>query len=213
MILKLLWDQMPAGNFNFFLDNITAYIDEFHPVYQGRIDSAGGVCGSNKQHPGQVKFKFNEIVIKSTVLLWIKHLKKCGSRIAMKIAAYFVNFIQHKNRIGGFCFPQALNDSSRQSPDIGFAVPADLRLIMQPAKGHPDILPVKGFGNRFPERCFTDTRRTIQANYRGFHITFKLEHGEMFNDPFFYLLQAEMIFIEYALGPVQVEVVFCVIVP
>ena len=59
------------------------------------------ICRSNKHDFRQIIFNFKVIIVKCTVLFWIKNFKKSSLWITLKyISAYFINFIEHKYRIG-----------------------------------------------------------------------------------------------------------------
>ncbi|OAV73749.1 hypothetical protein Barb7_02879 [Bacteroidales bacterium Barb7] len=74
-------------------------------------------------------------------------------------------------------------------------MPAYLRLVMQAAQGNTRIFAFQCLGNGFPQRGFTDSRRTVEADDGGFHIAFQLQYCQMFDDAFLDLFQAVMVMV------------------
>ena len=78
---------------------------------------------------------------------------------------------------------------------------------MHAAEGDTDILASEGPGDRLSEACLADSRRAVEAEDRGFHVTLQLEDGEILDDPVLDVLESEMVLIENFLGMLQVEIV------
>ena len=68
------------------------------------------------------------------VLLRVKDLQKSRGRITFVVVAQLVQLIQHKNRIVGAGLFQALQNTTRQSADIGASMSANLCLIAHSAQ-------------------------------------------------------------------------------
>jgi hypothetical protein len=95
------------------------------------------------------------------------------------------------DRLGFF---HALNDFTRHRADIGTAVTANFAFIAHAAQRHADKIAVRRFGNRLPQRCFTNTRRADETQDRAFDLSFRaLLHGQVFKNAFLDLLKAVMI--------------------
>src|SRR5436309_3378638 len=100
----------------------------------------------------------------------------------------------------GFMAPACLSACTIR-PGIA-PMPSDLRFVADAAKRHAHELAVHGAGNRLAERGLADAWRTDEAEDRTLQreraalLRFQLLDGEVFDDPFFDLVQVVMIGIE-----------------
>ena len=169
---------MTLGNLQLLLLKVAAYLYHLHAVHKCGMDGGEGVCRGNEHHLRQIESGFQIVVVESAVLLRIQNLQHGGGWIALyRHAGNLVNFVQHKDRVGGSGLPKKLYDPSRHRTDVCLAVAADLRLVMQAAQRHPDVLAPHSGCDRLAQRCLSDTRRTNQTQYRRLHVTFQLQHS------------------------------------
>ena len=77
------------------------------------------------------------------VLPWIKDFQKGRRRIATKITAELVDFVEHDDRVVGAAAADVLDQSPRHRTDVGPAVAADLRLVTHTTHGDPGKLASK----------------------------------------------------------------------
>ena len=87
------------------------------------------------------------MVGKGIVLLRVQYLQQRRGRVAPKIIAQLVNFVQHKERVARPHPAHRLNDAAGQRPDIGAPVAPNFRLIAHAAQAHPHKLAAQGVGN------------------------------------------------------------------
>lgn len=159
MLFQLIGDQVAFGNFHLFFHGITTDFDDFHAVEQGRLDGAQAIGGGNEQYLAQVVVHFQVIVVKMVVLGRVQHFEQCRTRVAPKITAYFINFIQQKYRIAATRLFHRLDDAARQGADVGFAVATDFTFVVQTTQRHLYKLPIQCCSDRAAQRGFTYPRR------------------------------------------------------
>jgi len=147
VFFQLPGDQIPLGDLHFFFLRITVQLNNFQPVQQRRGNRIQHIGCSNKHNPGKIERHIQIMIRKSIVLLWIKHLQQRRGRIASKIAADLVYFIQHEDRIVRFRPSQSLNDATGQSTDISAAMAADFRFVAHTAQRNAHELALQRSGN------------------------------------------------------------------
>ena len=84
-------------------------------------------------------------------------------------------------------------------------MPADLRLIMHPAQGYTDKLPIHGPGNGLSERGLTHPRRTGKTENRAVHVLFEFSNRQKFQDTFFNLFQPVMVGVKIFFRLIQIK--------
>jgi len=85
------------------------------------------------------------MVPEAVVLLRIEDLEQGRGRVAAIVTAQLIDFIQQNQRIVLAGLADGIDDPSWHGTDIGPAMAADFRLVMDPAQGHADILAAQGF--------------------------------------------------------------------
>ena len=90
---------------------------------------------------------------------------------------------------------------------------ANLRFIVQTTQGDTTEFATESRCNRFAERCLADTWRTVQTEYRRFHVAFEFQNRKVFEYALLDLLQSEVVGIELLAGAGQIEIVFGYLVP
>ena len=77
---ELLGNQVLMGDLEFFLGQVSAYVDHFHTVLQGRLDAANPVGGGDEQNVREVVVHVQVVVVEGTVLLRIQGFEKRAGR-------------------------------------------------------------------------------------------------------------------------------------
>ena len=93
------WDEMAAGNLDFFLRHVARHLYQLHTVEES-VGNFGDVVGScNKHHLRQIVVEVKKIVVELRVLFGIQNLQHCRRRVAPETRINLVYLVQHKNRI------------------------------------------------------------------------------------------------------------------
>ena len=100
------------------------------------------------------------MVLKGCILSGIEDLQQSGGWVAMKTRAELVDFIQHEDGISTAGLFDPLNNISRQRADIGAPMPANIRLIMDPAETLAHELTIHRPSDALPEGGLSYARRT-----------------------------------------------------
>ena len=131
VVFQLLRNQVPLGDFPFFLHEVTRHFDDFHPVAQRTCNRAEVIGCGDEHHFRQIIVDIQKIIVKTAVLFRVEHFQQGRLRIPPEIVTHFIDLIQNENRIRSSCFFDTLKDSSRHSSDIGLPVSPDFRFIVQ----------------------------------------------------------------------------------
>ena len=97
---------------NFLFFGVTLQLDDLHTVAKRLRDWIEHVRGSNEQHLRQIKGDIEIVITEARVLFGIECFEQCRSGIAAEIAPYFIDFVEHENRIFGFGAANTLNNLS-----------------------------------------------------------------------------------------------------
>src|SRR5581483_8304195 len=109
------------------------------------------VRGRDEEYLRQVEGYVQVVIAEGGVLLGIERFQKSRRRIATKIAAYLVDFVQHEDRIVGLGAANALDDLPGQRSNVGPPVTANFRFVMHAAQGQTHELASQGSGNGLAE--------------------------------------------------------------
>ena len=213
IIVQFLRNQMATGYFYFFLCDISAYLNQFHSVEQGRRDGSQIIGGSNEHDFGQIIIHIQIVVMECIVLFRVQNFQHSRRRIATMIATQLVDFIQYNNRIGRFSLHQALDNSSWHSTDVCLTMTTDFGFIMDTSQRHSHIFTLKSCSNRSTKRSLTHTRRAIQTNDRRLHVVFQFQYSQMFQDAFLYLFQTIVVLVQGLFCILNAEIIGCIYVP
>src|SRR5208337_2792916 len=97
--------------------------------------------------------------------------------------------------------------------DVRSPVSSDLRFVPNTAERNADEFSSKSPRDRFCEGCFSDARRSDEAQNLSLHLLHEIKHGNMLKNPLLRLFQPEMIVVENAFNVVDLQVVFCPLLP
>ena len=162
------------------------------------------VRGRDPHHFGQIEIDLEVVIVERVVLLRIEHFEQRRRRIAAEVHRHLVDLVEHEQRIARADLGQVLDDAARHRADVGAAMAADLRFVAHAAERHADELAVRRLRDRLAERGLADAGRADQAQDRALHLVHALLHGEIFEDAFLDLLEAEMIGVEHFLRALQI---------
>ena len=151
--------------------------------------------------------------MESLVLFRIERFQERRSRIAAKIRAHFIDFIQKKKGIFCFCMSNGFDEAPRHGTDVGAAVPADFSFIMDTAQRNTGEFFVQRTGNRAGKAGLTDTGRSHKANDRRLCFRSKDTDGKILKDTFLNFCKAVMVFIQKFRCFFQIEKVFAFFFP
>src|SRR5262249_9543950 len=99
VLLDLPRNQVLERDVDLLLFRITLQFDDLHAITQRLSDRIEHVRRGDEQYFGKIEGHIEVIVTKGRVLLRIKRLEQCRSRIAAKVAPDFVNLIEHEHGI------------------------------------------------------------------------------------------------------------------
>ncbi|ENN85911.1 hypothetical protein RHSP_17182 [Rhizobium freirei PRF 81] len=212
MLLDGLRQQVPLGDFALFVFGVAGDTDDLHAVHQGRRD-VQRVRRRDEHDVRQVIFDFQVVVHESRVLRRVQHFQQSRRRIAAVVHAELVDFVEQEQRIGLLGLLHRLDDLAGHRADIGAAVTADLGFVTNAAKRHADILTAGRLGDRLSERGLADARRADEAQDRALDLGGACLDGQIFDDAFLDLVEAEMIRFEDLLGIAQICLDLRLLVP
>ena len=84
---------------------------------------------------------------------------------------------------------------------------------MHSAQGYPHIFSAQGLRNGFSQTGLAHTRRTVEAENRGFHISLELQGGQIFDDSVLHAVYPVMVLVQHLHRVLEVKIVFGVLVP
>ena len=200
---------MAAGNFFLLLREIAFHFDYLHAVKQRCGNGLQAVGRGDEEHVGKVVVEVEEVVVKGGVLLGVEHFEQGALWVAVDVAVgHLVNLVEHKRGVVRAGFDEAFHDASGHCADVGAAVSANLRLVVNAAERHAHVLAPYGLGNAAAERGLAHTRRAVQAKYRGAAVAAVEQRGKVFENALLHALHAEMVLVEHASRGLDVELVF-----
>ena len=107
----------------------------------------------------------------------------------------------------------AWNEAARHGADVGAAMAAQLRLVVQAAEAHALELAAQRAGDRLAQRRLADAGRADEAQDRRLRLRVQLQHGQMLEDALLDLLQVVMVLVQHLPGVGQIDArpwcVFC----
>src|SRR5581483_1353654 len=196
VFLNLARNQVLERDMNLLFLRVSLKLDDLHAIAQRFGDGVEHVGGRDKQHLRQVERHVEIVVAKGGVLLGIERFEQSRTGIAAEVAADFVDFVEHEDRIFGLGAANALNDLSGQCPDVRAPMAADLGFVVNAAKRDADKFAPERTSNRTAERGLADARRSHEAKDWTFHCRLKTTNGEVIQNAVFYFLQIVVVGIQ-----------------
>ena len=154
---------MALGDLQFFFVRVRPQLNDLHAVEQGAGDGVGRVGSGDEHTVRQIERHLNIMVAEAGILSRVQHLQQRGRRIALIIAAEFVNFVEQQQRVFALGLNQSRHDAARHGADIRLAVAADLGLVAHAAERQAGQLPVQRPCDRNRDGRFAHARRADQA--------------------------------------------------
>ncbi len=206
-------NQVTPGNFGLFAHCITAELQHFHAVKQRRGDWVEHVGRGDKNHTRQVEGQIEIVIGKGIVLRRVQHFEQGRSGIAAEVAADFVDLVKHDQRVFVAAILDALDDAPGHGADIGPTMPADFGLVVHTAHAHAIKLTSQGARDGLAQRGLTHAGRPHEAQDGPADFLLQFHHGQMLQNAFLHVGQVVVVFIQDALGLVDVDIVFGGLVP
>ena len=209
----LLGQQVVQRDADLLLHQVARDVDHLHAVAQRRGYIAHVVGRGDEEHFRQVVFHVEVVVVESRVLLRVEHLQQRARRIAVVRNRNLVHLVEDDDRIGRPAPLDGLDDAARHGADVGAAVSADLRLVVQTAQRDAAEFAAQRRGDRLAQRRLAHARRAVEAQDRGLEVAFELDDGQVFEQPVLHLLQSEVVVVEPRAGRLQIEIILRNFVP
>jgi len=115
-------------------------LDQLHPVQQRARDAIEHVGGSQEHHVGQVEVDLQVVVAEGVVLRRVEDLKQRRRGVTAVVGTDLVHLVEQHDRVHRASLTDGPDDPAGQRPDVGAPVPADFRLVPDPAERDPDEL-------------------------------------------------------------------------
>ena len=112
-------------------------------------------------------------------MLRVEDLEHRRGRVASKVAPELVDLVEHEHGVIDLAAPERLEDSSRQSTNVGTAMAPKLSLVVKPAETHPLELAILRSRNRFAERRLTHAGRSDEEQDGRFRVGVELLDREV----------------------------------
>ena len=207
MLLQLLRHQITLGDLHLLLGKVAGDVDQLHPIKKRRLDRGDVVGRGDEQDVRQVVVNVQIVVMERRILLRVKYFQKSRRRVALVVVAHLVDLVKDDDGIGCPGLVDAVQNTSRESADVGFPMATELRLVVHAAEGYPDIFPAESLGDRLSEAGLADSRRAVEAEDRRLHVALQLEDGKVLDDPFLHCVKAVVVAVENLLRMLEVKVV------
>ena len=202
---KLLGHQMAPGNAQLLLLRVAGEADELHTVQQRRGNLLGIVGRGQKQHLGQVKGELQVMVAERAVLFGVEHLQHGRGRIAAKVMAHLVDFVEEEHRVHRAGLFHAIQNPAGNGPHIGAAMPADFRLVAHAAQRHLHEPAAQRPRHRPRHGSLPHAGRAHQAQNRPAQAALQAADGQVFHNALLDLVQAVMVLVEHAARAPRVQ--------
>src|SRR5687767_7600593 len=99
------------------------------------------------------------MILECVVLFGIENLQQCRARVAPKIGAKLVNFVEQQYGINGACLLHHLNYLARQCSDVGSTMAANLSFVTNATERQSHKLATCGASDRFAQAGLADSGR------------------------------------------------------
>ena len=147
------------------------------------------------------------------VLRRVEHFEQRRRRVAAKIRADLVQFVEQNHRVAAFDAAQRLDDASGHRADVSAAMAANLRLVPHAAERDAREFAAERVGHAFAERRFADAGRADEAKNRAFDLFAAFDDGEKFQQAVLDFRQAEMLFVQNFFRRLQINLVLGLFFP
>ena len=176
-VVALARQQVAAGDLALLLLAVAREFQHFHTIQQGRGDAVQVVGGSDEEHLGKIEGQIQVVVAELLVLRRIEDFHQRRGRVAAKVAAELVYFVQHQHGVAHAGASHGLQNAARHGADVGAAMAAQFGFVVQAAQAHALELAPHGAGDGLAERRLADARRADEAEDVGLGLGIELQHG------------------------------------
>src|SRR5207248_9497194 len=119
-------------------------------------------------------------------------------RIGLDAVTQLVDLIQHHYAIARGGAPHRLHDIAGKGADVGAAVAANFRFVVNAAQAHANELATGRFGDALAERRLADAGRADKTQDRTLALRVQLAHRKIFEDAPLHLVEAEVVVVQHA---------------
>src|SRR5882724_3698677 len=109
---------------------VTGETNNFHAVTKSGLNSVQYVSRRHEDDVRKIKRDTQVVVAETVVLFGVQHFEQSGRRVAAKVRAHLVNFVQHYQRIICSRLLDSLNYSPRHCAYICSSMTSNLRLVV-----------------------------------------------------------------------------------
>ena len=211
--LALFGQQVVQGDLDLVFEDVARDVDHLHAVAQRRIDIADVVGRGDEEHLREVVLRIEVVVVERGVLFGIEYFEQCARRIAVVRHADLVHLVEDDDRVRRSAPLDRLYDPARHRPDVGAAVAANLRFVVQAAQCDAAELTPQRRCDRFAQRGLAYARRAVETEDRRFEVALQLDDRQVFQQPLLDLFEAEMVVVELLARLFEVEIVLRTVVP
>ena len=153
------------------------------------------------------------MVLEGAVLLRVQHLQQCAGGVSLVISRQLVDLVQQNDRVAALGRGDGADNTPRHGADVGAAVAADLRLVMDTAQTHAGKFTAHALRHRMGDGGLAHTRRADQTDDLPLHILVQLAHRQQLQNPFLDLLQTIMIPVQHLAGMGLIQIILRGCVP
>ena len=196
---------MVARDLELLFLGVARQLEHLHAVPQRVGHRVEDVGRGDKQHLGQIERHIQVMVSEGVVLLRIEYFEEGRRRIAAKVRAELVDFIEDEYGVSDAGATEALDDLAGQRADVRAAVPADLRFVAHAAERHAHELAAERRRDRTRERGLADAGRPDETENRPLDRRVQLADREVLEDAVLRLLEPGVIRVEDLLRAHEVD--------
>ncbi len=204
----LAGEEVAAGDLQLLVLGVAGQLDDLHAVAQRPGDRVLDVGGADEEDAGEVERHVQVVVGERVVLRGVEHLEQGRGGIAPEVDAQLVDLVQHHERVGAAGALDLLDDAAGHGAHVGAAVAPDLGLVPHAPERDADELAAEGAGYRLAQGGLAGPWRADEAEDRPPRLAaLQLDDGEEVQDAALHLLQPVVVFVQDALGPLDVQLV------
>ena len=211
--LNLFWHQIALGNLELFLAGIAGQLDDLHAVVQRGRDAGRVVCRREEEDVAQIERDLQIVVAEGKILLRVQHLQQRRGRVALVVAAQFVDLVQQHQRVHAARLFERGHDAAGHRADVSLAVAADVRLVAHAAQAHAHIFAAHRLGDGARNRSLADAGRAHQTDDLALDVRLQLAHRQNLQDALLDLLQAVVVGVELLLRRLDIQLILGELVP
>ena len=196
------------GDVELLVLTVPGELNHLHPVEESGLNRVELVGGGDEEDLGEVEGNSQVVVSEGVVLLGVEDFQEGRGGVSPVVGADLVHFVQHEDRVVRAGLPEALEDSAREGADIGPAVAADLRFVVNPSERGADEVSPHGPGNGAAQGGLPDAGRSDEAEDGPLGTLCEFADGQVLKDSLLDLFEIVVVLVEDLLRLLDVDVVF-----